>query len=53
MLHDDFDRDFDRQFSLVRKAAVVAFVVQGVIGISVLVFVGWVVVKLLQHFGVV
>ena len=48
-MNDDFDRDFDRT----KKLAIVAFVFNLVIVLGLISFGIWVVVQLLQHFGVV
>jgi hypothetical protein len=48
----DFDRDFSKQFAKTQRWVVVAFFAQAAIGIGVLAFVGWVIVKIMQHFGV-
>jgi len=49
MNFDDFDKRFDRA----RRFAVIWMVFCGVAGFGSLIFVGWVIVKLLTHFGVV
>ena len=48
-MNDDFDRDFDST----KKLAIVAFVFNLVIVLGLISFGIWVVVQLLQHFGVV
>lgn len=48
-MSDDFDRDFNRT----RKLAIVAFIINAVIALALIGFAIWVVVRLLQHFGVV
>ena len=50
---DEFDREFDSHFRTCRKLAVTWFAVSAVVVFAVIGFVGWVVVKLLSHFGVV
>ena len=49
----DFDERFDKHFNRTQKAIWVGAVTSTITSIGVLVFVGWVVVKLLQHFGVI
>lgn len=47
------EKDFDRQFVNLGRFAIIWFVVSAFISLSVLTFVGWVVVKLLSHFNVI
>lgn len=53
MKHDDMFKDFDKQFARTQKAAIAGMIVSAVVSVSVLLFAGWVVVKLLAHFGVI
>ena len=49
----DFDRKFDERMASAKRWAIVAICIQLAVYVGVLGFVGWVIVKLLQHFGVV
>ncbi len=52
----DFDKEqerFEKQFDRTQKTILAGAVVSGIATIGTLVFVGWIIVKLLQHFGVI
>jgi hypothetical protein len=50
---DKLHEDFDKQFNSMRRTAATGLVFSMVITLAVLGFVGWVIVKLMAHFGVV
>ena len=47
--NDKFDKEFDKTLKVIIGATVVG----GITGIGVIVFVCWIIIQLLQHFGVV
>ena len=47
---DDHFRDFDRK---TRRVGIAGVLVVLAVNVGVLVFIGWVVVKLMAHFGVI
>lgn len=47
------DKDFDNHFKTTRRLAVAWAIVSAGVSITVLVFVGWVIVKVMSHFGVI
>jgi len=51
MFDDDF-KDFDLRFEKTRKLAIGGMIVSAVVSLGILGFIGWVIVKLLSHFGV-
>ena len=50
---DKFDDEFDSHFKTVRRFAIAAWFIGAGVTCMVLGFVGWVVVKILQHFNVI
>lgn len=50
---DFFNRDMKRTIHRTQRAAIALIALNAVISLTVLGFLGWVVVKVLQHFGVV
>ena len=49
----DFDKRFEKQVESSKKTAVAVIAVCGITGLTIMVFVDWVIVKLLAHFGVI
>jgi hypothetical protein len=49
---NDFDKQFDKQVTRIGTLAVFGFIFSSIVTLSVLGFIGWVVVKLLIHFGI-
>ena len=49
----DSDKRFDKHFARTQKTILVSAIVGGITSLAVLVFVGWIVIKLLQYFGVI
>lgn len=47
-----FDDDFDKHFKRTQSAAIAGIIFSGLVTLVTLSFVGWVVVKLMAHFGV-
>lgn len=47
------DKEFDRTLSAYRRIAIAGAIVSSLISLSVLGFIGWVVIKMLAHFGVI
>ena len=45
--------NFDKQFESMRRWAVVGSIVSTILGLSVVVFIGWVIVKVMQYHGIV
>ena len=48
-----FEKDFDKEFNKGKKLAITVAVIYGTIVISIIVFIGWVIIKIMQHFGVI
>ena len=53
MLGNDFDKQFDSHFKSTHRLAVAGFVFGATLTVGVIVFLGWVVVMVLRHYGVV
>ena len=47
------DKDFDNHFKATRRLAVIGGFVSMAVSLSILGFIGWVIVKLMAHFGVI
>ncbi len=50
---DDFDKNFEEMKKQTKKQTMIMSVIYGTIVISGLGFVAWVIVKLMQHFGII
>lgn len=51
-MNNDFDKQFDKQFNRIGALAIFGFIFSSIVTLSVLGFIGWVVIKLLAHFGI-
>lgn len=49
----EFDRQFDAQFRKTRQLAVIGMFFSMCISVSVLVFIGWAIVKIMGHYGII
>lgn len=47
------DKEFNRRFNQTRRLAIGGMIVSAAVSLGVLGFAGWVIVKLLAHFGVI
>lgn len=47
------NKDFDKQFERAKKTALYGSIVSIVLGLGVLGFIFWAIVKLMMHFGVI
>ena len=49
---NDFDKQFDKQVNRAGVLVILGFIFSSIVTLSVLGFIGWVVIKLLAHFGI-
>lgn len=47
------DNDFDNHFESMKRTAIVGFVSACLVNIAIFSFIVWVVVKVMQHFGII
>ena len=52
-LFNDFNKQFDKTTKRVATIAVVGTIASTVLGLGLLGFIGWVIVMLMKHFGVI